>query len=77
LLKSIANYVYKKLSCRGQTVRYHAVETFSTAAQLNEKSHLKRLSMLPSEKIEKRRIGFESKFSNCTSLLYYFNIMSC
>ena len=23
--------------------------------------------MLPSEKIEKRRIGFESKFSNCTS----------
>ena len=30
--------------------------------------------MLPSEKIEKRRIGFEGKFSNCTSLLYYFNI---
>ena len=30
--------------------------------------------MLPSEKIEKRRIGFDSKFSNCTSLLYYFNI---
>ena len=30
--------------------------------------------MLPSEKIEKRRIGFQSKFSNCTSLLYYFNI---
>ena len=30
--------------------------------------------MLSSEKIEKRRIGFESKFSNCTSLLYNFNI---
>ena len=30
--------------------------------------------MLPSEKTEKRRIGFENKFSNCTSLLYYFNI---
>jgi len=30
--------------------------------------------MLPSEKIEKSRIGFESKFSNFISLLYYFNI---
>jgi len=30
--------------------------------------------MLPSEKTEKRRIGFENKVLNCNSLLYYFNI---
>jgi len=30
--------------------------------------------MLPSEKIEKRRISFESKVLNCNSLLYYFNM---
>jgi len=29
--------------------------------------------MLPSEKNEKRRIGFESKLLNCNSSLYYFN----
>jgi len=31
---------------------------------------------LPGEKIEKRRISFESKVLNCNSLLYYFNICS-
>jgi len=44
-IKSINQFIYRKLSCRtGTARRFKSVEITSTAPQMCEKSHLKRFA---------------------------------